>query len=340
MPTTAYARSWVARRRIIDIAKRTQSTHIHPGYGFFSGCFAFTSLFSSTNDLAPDTLRVAADTISHDLAVAQGIPVARGTHVQSGADMHGREPVGPAVCSESAVRIGWKRVAVQIVTTAQETWSTCGNESAACNGGSRMSSSAIHYHPESSRIPTRCLGAYDACLEIPGVDTLEYLVNSCTGKWVFLEINPRIQVEHTVTDMLLLLDEQSKKLEILAEVEHDNTSLQSYLHEKEIEVNALNSKVSSLNQIPLDAREHNQEQKCTALVQEQKFEDKEHEALNFGSRIEELTAHLERLRVNEKRMNMNAEQLHCAALVHFEAGHRQRQGYDRQLPLKASFDYL
>ncbi|KZP19718.1 hypothetical protein FIBSPDRAFT_557490 [Athelia psychrophila] len=126
-----------------------------------------------------------------------------------------------------------------------------------------------------------------------------------------------------IADMLVLLDERSKKLEILEEVEHDNTNLQSYLHEKEVEVNSLNSKVnllnskvnslnskvSSLNQTLLDAHEHNQEQKCTLLVQEQKIEDKEYETLNFGSRIEELTATLERLRVDEKRVITSAEQL-------------------------------
>ncbi|KZP03724.1 hypothetical protein FIBSPDRAFT_968744 [Athelia psychrophila] len=37
-------------------------------------------------------------------------------------------------------------------------------------------------------------------LRYPGVGTPEYPVNSRTGKRVFLEINPRIQVEHTVTE--------------------------------------------------------------------------------------------------------------------------------------------
>ncbi|KZP10343.1 hypothetical protein FIBSPDRAFT_963159 [Athelia psychrophila] len=105
--------------------------------------------------------------------------------------------------------------------------------------------------------------------------------------------------------MLLLLDEQSKKLEILAEAEHDNTNLQSYLQEKEIEVNSLNSKlnslnskVSSLNQTYMRRfrlKEH------ADPLKEQKMEDKEHAALNFGSRIEEFTSTLERLRVSEPK---------------------------------------
>lgn len=36
-------------------------------------------------------------------------------------------------------------------------------------------------------------------LKYKGLGTFEYLVNAHSGEWVFLEINPRIQVEHTVT---------------------------------------------------------------------------------------------------------------------------------------------
>ena len=32
-----------------------------------------------------------------------------------------------------------------------------------------------------------------------GLGTFEFLFNTHTSDWVFLEINPRIQVEHTVT---------------------------------------------------------------------------------------------------------------------------------------------
>ena len=36
-------------------------------------------------------------------------------------------------------------------------------------------------------------------LKYHGLGTFEYLVNATSGKWVFLEINPRVQVEHTIT---------------------------------------------------------------------------------------------------------------------------------------------
>lgn len=36
-------------------------------------------------------------------------------------------------------------------------------------------------------------------LKYKGLGTFEFLFNAQTFEWVFLEINPRIQVEHTVT---------------------------------------------------------------------------------------------------------------------------------------------
>ncbi|GLB39033.1 putative biotin carboxylase C-terminal domain [Lyophyllum shimeji] len=43
-------------------------------------------------------------------------------------------------------------------------------------------------------------------LNYRGLGTFEYLVNSKTLDWVFLEINPRVQVEHTVTEEVLGFD--------------------------------------------------------------------------------------------------------------------------------------
>lgn len=36
-------------------------------------------------------------------------------------------------------------------------------------------------------------------LQYAGLGTFEFLLNSRSHEWVFLEINPRIQVEHTIT---------------------------------------------------------------------------------------------------------------------------------------------
>ena len=36
--------------------------------------------------------------------------------------------------------------------------------------------------------------------------TVEFLVDADTGEWFFIEVNPRIQVEHTVTEMVTGID--------------------------------------------------------------------------------------------------------------------------------------
>ncbi|KXN80936.1 Pyruvate carboxylase [Leucoagaricus sp. SymC.cos] len=41
-------------------------------------------------------------------------------------------------------------------------------------------------------------------LKYKGLGTFEFLVNASTYQWVFLEINPRVQVEYTITGMTLL----------------------------------------------------------------------------------------------------------------------------------------
>ncbi|PFH47292.1 hypothetical protein AMATHDRAFT_152507 [Amanita thiersii Skay4041] len=39
-----------------------------------------------------------------------------------------------------------------------------------------------------------------------GLGTFEYLINSETREWVFLEVNPRVQVEHTITEEICNVD--------------------------------------------------------------------------------------------------------------------------------------
>jgi pyruvate carboxylase len=35
---------------------------------------------------------------------------------------------------------------------------------------------------------------------------VEFLVDADTGEWYFIEVNPRVQVEHTVTEMVTGID--------------------------------------------------------------------------------------------------------------------------------------
>ncbi|KZP28769.1 hypothetical protein FIBSPDRAFT_994338 [Athelia psychrophila] len=54
--------------------------------------------------------------------------------------------------------------------------------------------------------PFTCLWRVARSLRYQGMDTFEYIVNSHTGRWVFLGINPCIQVEHMVTEEITNLD--------------------------------------------------------------------------------------------------------------------------------------
>jgi pyruvate carboxylase len=47
--------------------------------------------------------------------------------------------------------------------------------------------------------------------------TVEFLVDADTGEWYFIEVNPRVQVEHTVTEMVTGIDIVQSQIQIAAE---------------------------------------------------------------------------------------------------------------------------
>ncbi|TDL24492.1 hypothetical protein BD410DRAFT_766948 [Rickenella mellea] len=60
-------------------------------------------------------------------------------------------------------------------------------------------------------------------LKYRGLGTFEYLLNKHTGEWIFIEINPRLQVEHTVTEQITGLDLVRIQLSLF----HSSTTLAS-----------------------------------------------------------------------------------------------------------------
>ena len=48
-----------------------------------------------------------------------------------------------------------------------------------------------------------------------GAGTVEFLMDSDTGAFYFIEVNPRIQVEHTVTEQVTGLDIVKAQIKIL-----------------------------------------------------------------------------------------------------------------------------
>ncbi|CAA7268513.1 unnamed protein product [Cyclocybe aegerita] len=245
---------------IVNAAIQTQSTHLHPGYGFLSENPALPiALSQATNGSepvffigpAPDTLRIASDKmLSRDLAtslnvnIAPGMRVSSASHVRSFAKAAGvgypvmikaldggggrgirvveweegveeafkrclgESPSKQVFAEKAFTGPGWKHVEVQII----------GDGTGAVNhfwerqcSVQRRFQKVVEMAP--SRLSRKAVQPLiDASLKLAshlkykGLGTFEYLVNANTNTWIFLEINPRVQVEHTITEEVTDVD--------------------------------------------------------------------------------------------------------------------------------------
>ncbi|KAG5642641.1 hypothetical protein DXG03_002380 [Asterophora parasitica] len=124
----------------------------------------------------------------------------------------------------SQARIG-NTLRFRLSGTVQEPLPIFGKESAVYSGGELrtcsfsgmklIASSRFQKIVETapSRLPRSIISSLvDSSMKLArhlnyrGLGTFEYLVNSQTLDWVFLEINPRVQVEHTVTEEVTGID--------------------------------------------------------------------------------------------------------------------------------------
>ncbi|KZP24446.1 hypothetical protein FIBSPDRAFT_951206 [Athelia psychrophila] len=109
-----------------------------------------------------------------------------------------RKPRRPAVSREGAIWTGWMHIEVHIVGDATETgppMRTATQLAAAVFQKVAEVNGALHHLPPSHEIQLSPAPRLDE----DGTGTFEYLVNFHNGERVFLEINPRILVKHTVT---------------------------------------------------------------------------------------------------------------------------------------------
>ena len=70
--------------------------------------------------------------------------------------------------------------------------------------------------------------------------TVEFLVDADTGDWFFIEVNPRIQVEHTVTEMVTGIDLVRSQIQV-AQGHRLHSAPMSLPKQKDIRLNALNN---------------------------------------------------------------------------------------------------
>ncbi|KAH9849626.1 hypothetical protein C2E23DRAFT_737078 [Lenzites betulinus] len=252
---------------ITEIARRTECTHVHPGYGFLSESPKLASQFlrslSRDSSLTTaqhteavtffgpsvETLEIASDKMrSRELATTHGVPVAPGRHVSSAEDVHafvqasglpvvikaldgggGRgirlvhdvvdiEPAFQRCTGESAsgavfvekalVGHGWRHVEVQVVGDGSGSVTHLWERECSVQ---RRFQKVVEMAP--STLPRGVVEPIIyASLEMArhlryaGLGTFEFLVNAQSNEWIFLEINPRLQVEHTVTEEIMNID--------------------------------------------------------------------------------------------------------------------------------------
>ncbi|KAJ3558989.1 hypothetical protein NP233_g11373 [Leucocoprinus birnbaumii] len=120
----------------------------------------------------------------------------------------GESPSGQVFAEKALTGPGWKHIEIQVI----------GDGTGAVNhfwerecSIQRRFQKIVEIAP--SRLPrTAVQPLITASLKIAahlnykGLGTFEFLVNASIFKWVFLEINPRVQVEHTITEEIMDID--------------------------------------------------------------------------------------------------------------------------------------
>ncbi|KAH9941152.1 carboxylase:pyruvate/acetyl-coa/propionyl-CoA [Epithele typhae] len=192
---------------LVQIAHRTKCTHVHPGYGFLSEDPRLASLLSHTNITfvgpSEEGLKISSNKmLSREFAASLGLSIAPGGRVSSAADV--RRFVGTMGSQPFPVIIkaldGGGGRGIRVVHGGPEI-------EGAFDRFQKMVEIAPSTLPEEVVRPLLA-AALDMArhLRYSGLGTFEFLVNSQSHEWVFMEINPRIQVEHTITEEIMNLD--------------------------------------------------------------------------------------------------------------------------------------
>ena len=93
--------------------------------------------------------------------------------------------------------------------TRTATWCTCSSATARCSGATRRSSSARPRRSSTRAQRDDCASRRSssaAPCSYRNAGTVEFLLDVDTGEFYFIEVNPRIQVEHTVTEVVTGID--------------------------------------------------------------------------------------------------------------------------------------
>src|SRR5215210_2030321 len=201
------AESYLVGERIIETALRAGAEAIHPGYGFLAENAAFARACADAGIVwigpPPEAIDVMGSKVSaRERMRAAGVPIIPGTTepVESAEEVQrlGDEIGWPIAIKASA---GGGGKGLKVVGGAEEAERAF--ESARREGEAYFSDPAVYVELR-ARIGGIAVEAARA-VGYRSAGTIEGLL-SREGEYFFLEMNTRIQVEHTVTEMVTGLD--------------------------------------------------------------------------------------------------------------------------------------
>src|SRR5216684_1748265 len=209
---------------IVALAKEKGVDAIHPGYGFLSENPAFARACEKAGITfvgpPPNLLELLGDkTAARRLAASAGVPVLPGTEnpVKSAAEAHkiARE-IGYPIIVKAAMGGGGRGMrvvhdAAQLDDLLEEAQGEARSAFGDCSV-QRRHQKVVEVAP-AANLSARIRGELcDAAVQLArtasyrNAGTVEFLYDIDSQKWYFIEVNPRIQVEHTVTEMVTGID--------------------------------------------------------------------------------------------------------------------------------------
>ncbi|EEB94604.1 hypothetical protein MPER_06554 [Moniliophthora perniciosa FA553] len=141
------------------------------------------------------------------------------------AECLGESPSRQLFAEKALTGPGWKHVEIQILGDGADVVHLWERECSVQRRFQKIVETAPSSLPRTLVSPL--LGAavkMAKALRYKGLGTFEFLVNAQDNNWVFLEINPRVQVEHTITEEIMDIDLVRQQLLLFA---HPNTTLSS-----------------------------------------------------------------------------------------------------------------
>src|SRR6267378_3190918 len=203
---------------IVALAKEKGVDAIHPGYGFLSENPAFARACEKAGITfvgpTPALLELLGDkTAARRLAASAGVPVLPGTEEPvksaSEAQREARSAFGDASVFLEKFLPRARHIEVQILADHHGNLLHLWERDCSVQ---RRHQKVVEVAPAANLPVSVRAELCEAALRIArkanyrNAGTVEFLYDVDAGKWYFIEVNPRIQVEHTVTEMVTGID--------------------------------------------------------------------------------------------------------------------------------------